>query len=88
MYLGSRYFRMQAGVLPDVFSDEELRGIQVPTLLLIGQQEVLYDPSAALERARRLIPNFEGELIPRSSHDMTISQHEIVDRRVLEFLKR
>ena len=88
MYLGSRYFRMQAGVLPSVFSDEELRGIQVPTLLLIGQQEVLYDPAAALQRARRLIPNFEGELIPGASHDMTISQHEIVDQRVLAFLQK
>jgi pimeloyl-ACP methyl ester carboxylesterase len=88
MYLGSRYFRMQAGVLPSVFSDEELRSLQVPTLLLIGQQEVLYDPEAALERARRLIPNFEGELLPRANHEMTVSKHKIVDRRVLEFLKR
>jgi pimeloyl-ACP methyl ester carboxylesterase len=89
MYLGSRYYRLQMGVGPwIVFSDEELRGMQVPTLLLIGQQEALYDPKAALERARRLIPNFEGELIPRANHEMTISQHEIVDRRLLEFLKR
>jgi pimeloyl-ACP methyl ester carboxylesterase len=88
MYLGSRYFRMQGGVLPSVFSDEELRSLQVPTLLLIGQQEVLYDPEAALERARRLIPNFEGELLPRANHEMTVSKHEIVDRCVLEFLKR
>jgi len=62
--------------------------LQVPTLLLIGAQEVIYDPKAALERARRLIPNFEGELVPRSSHDMSISKREIVDRRILEFLKR
>jgi pimeloyl-ACP methyl ester carboxylesterase len=87
MYLGTRYFRMQGGVLPDVFSDEELRGIQVPTLLLIGQQEVIYDPEGALERARRLIPNFEGELVPQASHEMTISQHEIVDQRILETLR-
>jgi pimeloyl-ACP methyl ester carboxylesterase len=88
MYLGVRYFRLQAGVRPEVFSDEELRGMQVPTLLLIGQQEAGYDPEAALERARRLIPNFEGELVPRANHEMTISKHEFVDRRVLEFLKR
>ena len=62
--------------------------MQVPTLLLIGQQGAYYDPKVALERARRLIRNFEGELLPRASHEMTISQHEIVDRRLLEFLKR
>jgi len=95
MYLGSRYFRQPAemtrfipSVLQDPFSDEELRGMQVPTLLLIGQQEALYDSAAALERARRLIPNLEGELIAQANHEMTISQHEIVAPRVLEFLKR
>jgi pimeloyl-ACP methyl ester carboxylesterase len=87
MYLGLRHFRTRAGVGPDAFSDEELRGIQVPTLLLIGQQEAYYDPVAALERARRLIPNFEGELVSQANHDMTISKHAIVDRGVLEFLK-
>lgn len=88
MYLGLKYFRLPGEAPPIVFSDEELRGMQVPTLLLIGAQEVIYDPKAALERARRLIPNFEGELVPRSSHDMSISKREIVDRRILEFLKR
>jgi pimeloyl-ACP methyl ester carboxylesterase len=62
--------------------------MQVPTLLLIGQQEALYDSKAALERARRLIPNFEGELLPQANHEMTISKHEYVDQRLLEFLNR
>jgi pimeloyl-ACP methyl ester carboxylesterase len=87
MYLGARYFRMQAGVMPGVFSDDELRRLQTPTLLLIGQQEVIYDPAASLERARRLIPNFEGELVPRASHDMSFSQAQFVNGRILEFLK-
>jgi pimeloyl-ACP methyl ester carboxylesterase len=89
MFLGTRYFHLQMGVGPWIlFSDEELRSMQVPTLLLIGQEEAIYDPEAALERARRLIPNFEGELLPRANHEMTISKHEFVDRRALEFLKR
>jgi pimeloyl-ACP methyl ester carboxylesterase len=87
MYLGARYFRMQAGVMPGVFSDDELRRLQAPTLLLIGQQEVIYDPAASLERARRLVPNFEGQLVPRASHDMSFSQAQFVDARILEFLK-
>lgn len=42
---------------------------------------------ASLERARRLIPQFEGELVPACRHDMRASQHHIVDARVLDFLK-
>jgi hypothetical protein len=54
----------------------------------MGEDEVLYDAAVALARARRLIPDFEGELIPRCQHDMCFSQHRIVDARVREFLNK
>ena len=90
MYLGLKHFRIPQEtlrVVPTVFSDGELRAMHVPTLLLIGGREVIYDPAMALARARRLIPDFEGDLVPRSSHDMCFRQHRLVDRRVLDFLK-
>jgi hypothetical protein len=44
--------------IPSKFSDEDLTKTKVPTLLLIGQDEVLYGSiDATVERARRLIPN-------------------------------
>jgi pimeloyl-ACP methyl ester carboxylesterase len=90
-YLGLKHFRMPQEtlrVVPTVFSDAELKAMQVPTLVLIGNDEVIYDPVKALARARRLIPHFQGELVPRSKHDMCFSQHRIVDARILDFLKR
>ena len=62
MYLGLKHFRMPPEtlrVMPTVFSDDELRAMRVPTLLLIGDHEVISDPKKALARARRLIPDFE-----------------------------
>jgi pimeloyl-ACP methyl ester carboxylesterase len=88
-YLGVKHFRFlpeTARIMPNVFSDDELRALHVPVLLLIGDREVLYDPAKALARARRLIPDFRGELVPQSSHEMCFSQHRIVDARVLDFL--
>jgi pimeloyl-ACP methyl ester carboxylesterase len=90
VYLGLKHFRLPPEtmrIMPSVFSDDELRALHVPVLLLIGDREVIYDPAKALARARALIPNFEGELVPRSSHNMCSSQHRIVDARVLDFLK-
>jgi len=90
-YLGLKHFRMPietARVMPAVVSDEALRSIGVPTLLLIGEQEVISDPARALGRAHRLIPDFEGELVPGCRHDMCSSRHDVVDARVLEFLKK
>lgn len=89
MYLGGMNFQMSQEtmrVMPSVFSDDELQGLRVPVLLLIGENEVIYDAAEALARARRLVPDFRGELVPECSHDMSFSQYRIVDARVLDFL--
>lgn len=87
MVLGRKCFRMGAIVPPAAFPDEELRGVRTPTLLLVGQQEALYDPLAAVERAQRLMPNIETQLIPQAGHDLPVGQPQAVNQRVLQFLK-
>jgi pimeloyl-ACP methyl ester carboxylesterase len=87
MFLGLRVRRelVMSGAPADPFSDDELRSLRVPTLLLIGEQEVLYPPAAALEHARRLIPGLVGELIPGASHDLPSRRPDLVDARLLTF---
>jgi len=91
MRLGLKHFRIPRETLrvtPTEFSDDGLPVMRVPTLLVLGDREVIYDPAAALERGRRLIPQFQGTLVAGASHDMCFSQHRIVDARVLDFLSR
>ncbi len=85
--LGMKYFRMGRTVLPSTYKDEELQSVKSPTLLLIGKQEALYDPVAAVKRAKQLIPNIQAELIPQASHDLPVSRAETVDQKILKFLK-
>ncbi len=85
-YSGTRYFRLPPTVLPAPYTDEELHGVKNPTLLLIGQQESLYDPVPAIERAKRQIPNIQTGLIPHAGHELPGSQPETVNRKILEFL--
>jgi pimeloyl-ACP methyl ester carboxylesterase len=90
-YLGLKHFRVPIEtlrVLPVMFPDEQLRAMRVPTLLLIGDQEVVCDPATALAQARRLFPDVQGELVPQSSHEMCFSQRRLVDARVVNFLKK
>jgi pimeloyl-ACP methyl ester carboxylesterase len=90
-YLGLKHFRFSretARIAPTVYSDSDLRAMQVPTLLLMGDREVIYDSASALSRARRLIPHLEGGLVSGCSHDMTVRQHRFVDARVVDFLAR
>jgi pimeloyl-ACP methyl ester carboxylesterase len=89
MWLGLKHYRFQPEtlrVIPTVFTDDELREMMVPTLLLIGEREVIYDPRRALARADRFILGLEGELVPNTSHDMALVEHARVDARILEFL--
>jgi len=94
MHLGMKHFRMPNDTLrvnadaANPLSDDELRSLPMPVLLLFGDGEVIYGSAEALERACRLIPHVEGELVPGCRHDMCLSQSRIVDARVLDFLKK
>jgi pimeloyl-ACP methyl ester carboxylesterase len=87
LYLGFKHFRCQGEATPDIFTDDELKGLKAPILLLIGQQEVIYDPVGSIERARRLIPTIQAHLIPEASHDLAYFQAKTVNELVLGFLK-
>jgi pimeloyl-ACP methyl ester carboxylesterase len=88
--LGVKNFRPrpQIRVLPTVFTDDELRQIKAHTLLLIGGKEVIYDPEAAVKRAKQLIPHVEAEMVPNASHGLPMEQAELVNERILSFLNQ
>jgi len=87
LYLGFKHYRCQGEANPTIFTDDELRELKPPVLLLIGQQEVIYDPVASVERARKLIPMLDAHLIPEASHDLAYFQATKVDELILDFLK-
>jgi pimeloyl-ACP methyl ester carboxylesterase len=85
--LGAQHFRYQRPpVFPTVFSDEDLRAIVAPTLLLVAAHEVVYKPSRALQRARRLLPDLEADVVADAGHFVSMERADVVDQRVLEFL--
>jgi pimeloyl-ACP methyl ester carboxylesterase len=69
-----------------VYTDEDLTQLNTPTLLLIGEKEVVYNPYRVLVRAKRLLPDIQAELIPNASHLLPIEQAETVNRKILAFL--
>ncbi|MBL8058926.1 MAG: alpha/beta fold hydrolase [Anaerolineales bacterium] len=71
---------------PPLCTDAELRGLQAPTLLLIGDREVVFDPRQVLQRAAGLIPGIETGLIPNAGHALTLDHPELVNARLLAFL--
>ncbi|HLN64610.1 MAG TPA: alpha/beta hydrolase [Symbiobacteriaceae bacterium] len=87
MFLAVKHYRFtKGGIFPSVYPDEELRSLRVPTLLLLGEHEVIYDPKQALDRATRLIPSLRAELIPGAGHVLIMEQPEIVNGLITDFL--
>ncbi len=80
------HFRGDLHVFPRVFTDRELRHVKVPTLILLGEHEVIYDPRTALNRAAALIPNVETALVPGARHRLTLDQPQVVNARLTAFL--
>jgi pimeloyl-ACP methyl ester carboxylesterase len=72
-------------MLPRVYAPSELRQIRVPTLLLIGDREVIYSPHKTVEAARRHIPQLQSVILPDANHIAALSQPELVNREILKF---
>ncbi len=87
MFLAVKHFQYpKGGIYPSVFSDDELRRLAAPCLLLIGDQERIYDPKLAMERGRQLIPNLRSAWIPGAGHLALMEKPELVNEHLLKFL--
>jgi pimeloyl-ACP methyl ester carboxylesterase len=73
---------------PYPFPDEALKMIKTPTLLLMGDHEILYlgGPDQAIKRAEELVANIQTVLIPNASHLLLWEQTELVNSHILNFL--
>ena len=87
-FMALRCFKPKRMVYPTVLKDEELQSIKVPTLYLVGENEKLYSAQKAVQRLNKVAPHIKAEIIPNAGHDLTIVQAEIVNRKVLDFLKQ
>lgn len=81
-----KHYRSNRSRVPD-FTDDELRRISAPTLLLWGEYEGAYNVAKATGRARWLIPNVCVEVIPNAGHTVSDDQPVMVNSRIVKFLK-
>ena len=77
---------VSAIMFPNVFTDEELKQVELPALLLIGEEEKIYNPKKAIQRAQRWMPKLSAEIIPNMGHILIMEQPQMINSRILEFL--
>jgi pimeloyl-ACP methyl ester carboxylesterase len=81
------HFRLEQN--PPVLRDEEIRSLDAPTYLMMGQHEVSFDPYQVIARAVRLLPNLiNAEIVPGVGHMMVHPKPGWVMDRILAFYSR
>jgi pimeloyl-ACP methyl ester carboxylesterase len=81
-----RFFDLPRLIWPTVFGDDEWRRFTVPGLFMVGENEKIYSPRAAVKRLNRVAPQIGTEIIPGAGHDLTMVQADLVAGRVIAFL--
>lgn len=72
-------------VRPTVFADEDWQRLAVPTLFLVGRDEVSYSAERAIEHLATVAPQVTTD-ITDGDHHLTITRPDWVIERVLGFL--
>jgi pimeloyl-ACP methyl ester carboxylesterase len=63
-----------------------LRLIQSPALVILGSNEVLYNPANLKRRLARLVPSYKVEIIPDSGHSVVFDNPELFNKIALDYL--
>jgi len=86
-YLANKYAKSNSSMLKmHPFSDDELKMIDNPVLVIIGDQDVI-NAEDSLERAQKYLSRNKTKTIKDAGHFLSIDQSKIVNDAMIDFLK-
>lgn len=68
------------------YSKREFQALKMPVLVLIGDDDMINNDKT-VRMARKIIPNGQGETIKQAGHFLSVDQADIVNTKILDFLK-
>jgi non-heme chloroperoxidase len=66
---------------------DDLKKMDIPTLLLHGDDDQIVPIADASVRSAKLIPNAKLRIFPGLAHGMVITQAELINKELLDFIK-
>jgi len=86
-YLANKYAKSNSSMLKmHPFSDDELKSITNPVLVLIGDHDVI-NSEESLERADKYLIKSKTRIIKDAGHFLSIDQSKIVNDAMIDFLE-
>jgi pimeloyl-ACP methyl ester carboxylesterase len=80
-------FKKRSFVNPTVISDDDWNNLKVPTLYLVGKNDVMYSAEKAMARLNEVAPNIITKLTTDAGHDLTFIKSNWVNDAILLFLE-
>lgn len=85
-YLANKFAKSNSNMLKmQPFSDDELKLIQNPVLVLIGDHDVV-NSDESLKRAQKYLVNSKTSIIKDAGHFLSTDQPKIVNEAIIDFL--
>lgn len=85
LFAGLRY---KAHLPPQhLFTDDELRAIDVPTQLILAERSNIHRSREVAARAEPLNPKIHTEIVPRTTHLLTLQEPDLVISRILDLVE-
>ena len=85
--LAIRSFKIKIPASMTVLSDEELRNIKSPVLYLVGENEKMHSVEEAVKRLNSISPLIKTEVVPNTGHCLMFCCPDLVNAKILDFLK-
>ena len=86
-YLANKYAKSNSDMLQMLpFSDEELKSINNPVLVLIGDTDII-NSEKSLERAQKYLVNSKTQIIKDAGHFLSMDQSKVVNEAILSFIE-
>lgn len=84
--LSFKCFKRRSFVPPTVLTDQDWQSLKVPTLFLVGDNEVTYSAQKAIRHLNKVAPKVKTVITTDAGHDLAIVKTEWVNNEVLKFL--
>lgn len=73
---------------PKWLKKEHLLNINMPVLVLLGENEFAFSITQATKRAKSSISNLKLEIIEEASHLLPVSKPDYINHKILEFIQK